>query len=408
MIYLFNEQNPWVASTWVLSGSTEPPACDITPAAVGPTYTAVCGRGLDSTEVPDCGAVARPEPASAIPPLLSDRIHDVFQRAARRMLVAADDGQEIAWHARSRLAAHGFGWNELAALPLGLITTRRAMFNDLRSVGYGVSEIRHSHLLSDPRLSGRIVGPICDPQGTIISFWAREPDDAPPRHLFLNRHWRRAAPLVGLETALAAATHDRHGLVVVEDPLDALLLRSHGMANVAAIAGRGSELSARCWARLAALDVTRVTLVLTNTALALDELSAARKNHRQVPQAPELFFLLPERLAPWNNPGEFVRSQGIEAFRALLEQAWRLARVGIDHDEPPELPPAPVEPVAEAPVAELPTVELPAVQLPTVELPIAEPPAVELPVVEPRVARRPQRGDCELHRCGETDCFCFD
>lgn len=322
--------------------------------------------------LPDGPPTTEPLAVTTVQPPVADSIHQAFQRAVRQMLIDAKEGEEIAWHARSRLAIHGFGWSELAELPMGLITTRRAMFDDLRRDGHGVAEIRRSRLLSDPRLPGRIVGPICEPAGGIVSFWARDPDDGLPLYLFLNRHWRRIAPLVGLETALAAAAHDRHGLVVVEDPLDALLLRARGMANVAAIAGRGSDLSPRCWARLAALDIARVTLVLSNRPGALVELSEARENHRRVANAPQLFFLLPERLAPWIGPGDLVRERGVPAFRELLDQAWRLAHASADHDDEPE-PPVPVVAVVETPVA-----------------------------------TRRSHGDCPFHFCGETDCFCFD
>jgi hypothetical protein len=370
MIYFTFDQNPWVASTWAICGPVDPIACDTMPPAVGPSSTSLHTGWLDWPE--EDAAPERPEPA-----VLPDGINDAFLRTARRRLLDAEQGKEIAWHARSRLAAHGFGWDQLADLPLGVITTRRAMFDDLCGAGFSATEIRHSRLLSDPRLPGRIVGPICDATGTIVSFWARESDEGLPRHLFLTRHWRRSAPLVGLETALAAAAQERHGLVVVEDPLDALLLRSAGLTNVAAIAGRGSELSPRCWQRLAQLEVARVTLVLNHEPGALDELSAARANHRRVADAPELFFVHPERLTPFASPGDLVHARGIPAFRTLLEQAWRLAHAAPEVDEEPA----------------------PAVQ--------AEPAAAEAAVETPVVQRRPQ-GDCPFHFCGETDCFCFD
>jgi hypothetical protein len=371
MIQFSLDQNPWVESTWAIPLSGVPVACEAVPLAVGPTSTMLCAGWLD----PPAEAAERPADA---PLPLCDGIREVFLCTARRLLLEAEQDQEIAWHARSRLAAHGFGWSELAELPLGVITTRRRMFEDLRGAGRSAAEIRDSRLLSDPRLPGRIVGPICDPWGTIVSFWAREPDDRSPRHLFLTGQWRRIAPLVGLETALTAAAEDRLGLVVVEDPLDALLLHSHGLMNVAAIAGRGSELSPRCWQRLAALEVSRVTLVLNNEPGALEELSAARENHRQVADAPELFFVLPERLAPWTSPGELVHARDMQAFRALLEQAWRLAHAAPEADEESSpLPPPPA-------------------------------PAACSAVVEAPAGGGPKRGDCPFHFCGETDCFCFD
>ena len=97
----------------------------------------------------------------------------------------------------------------------------------------------------------------------------------------------------------------------------------------------------------------------------------------------ELFFVLPERLAPWNTPSELVRSQGVEAFVALLDHAWGLACTDGDAAEEPEPPRA-------ATVEPLPSIE-----------------AVE-PAPSPVPARPSQRGECLFHRCGETDCFCFD
>jgi len=333
------DASPWIASHWALAV----PICPIV------NSEEICAGWLEG---PDRSASG-----------LSDDIREVFLRTARGLLLDADRAEEIGRHARARLEDRGLAKEDLSRLALGLITTRRAISDELRLAGFPSWEIRRARLLSDPRLLGRIVGPICEPAGPIVSFWAWQPDDLSPRHLFLNRHWRRWAPLVGLETALAAAAGERHGLVVVEEPLDAMLLWARGMPNVAAIAGRGSELSPRCWRRLAALGVRRVTLVLNDDQAARAHLDAARDNHRRVPEAPELFFVLPERLAPWATPGDLVRSWGVESFRAILEHAWGLAEASPDEAE--ESPPPPV-------------------------------------------AEAVGRGDCELHRCGETDCFCFD
>lgn len=351
--------SPWVESHWALASPLPAPAeCPIVAAQPAPPIVKMCA-----------GWLAEP-PSSP-----TSDIREVYLQTARALLLAPDLAEEIGRHARARLRERALDKSDLACLPLGLIITRRAMSDTLRAAGFASCEIRQARLLSDPRLPGRVVSPICDADGLIVSFWAWQPDDLAPRYLFLNRHWRRWAPLVGLETALRAAAHARHGLIVVEDPLESLLIRARGMQNVAAIAGRGRELTAWCWRRLAELGVARVTLVLNDYPGAMENLAAARESHRAVPGAPDLFFVLTERLAPWSTPGDLVHDRGIEALRALLDHAWRLT----DSD---------AEPVEE----------------PHEE--IASPPPAEVQLA-PQPARR-ARGDCEIHRCGETDCFCFD
>ena len=122
-------------------------------------------------------------------------------------------------------------------------------------------EIRTSGLLADPRLPGRLVGPITDQTGRIVSFWAWDPTGQPPRWLYLKQDWKRQVGLYGIDVALPATADGTRNLLVVEEILDALLLHSHGLLQAAAIGGSAREMTSDRWHRLAAMGVRCATLI---------------------------------------------------------------------------------------------------------------------------------------------------
>jgi len=261
----------------------------------------------------------QPERA-ADPPSRVDRLFEAFFHEARRALEGESLSRDARQCAIDFLSAHGFDVRRIDQLPIGLFTDGPSVRQRLEEAGFSLQEIEASALAADERLAGRLIGPIRDPRGKILSFWARHPKDRPPRLLFKGS-WKEAAVLVGLEAAFEAAgpRRDRvEELVVVERLLDALLLQSHGVPNVAAIAGPARDMTERRWARLAALGVRRVTL-LPDPERAFDEgFLRAVENACRAKPAPEVFVVPPELWNDHSTAAEFFRARGLSAFRAVL------------------------------------------------------------------------------------------
>ena len=290
---------------------------------------------------------------------------EAFAGESHRRLLRASGDQEAWETARRFLDRQGFDLAQLDLVPVGLFLDCPTMQESLRLAGFTPSEIEASELAADPRLAGRLVGPIRDLDGSIRSFWARHPVPKRPQYLFKGR-WKEDVPAFGLDVAFPALDDGRLPLVLIEGLLDVLLLQFHGFLHVAAIGGDGTHLTRRRWEKLAHLGVRRAILVLRPDEIGLRGAAAAQANARGARLAPDVSVLPPERLEGFASPGEFVRARGISAFRALFE--------------------------------------------PRVELPPAEPhpPAEKSPPKALVADGCPRPGFCALHRCDETDCFCFD
>jgi hypothetical protein len=270
---------------------------------------------------------------------------------------------------------------------LGVFLDAQAVKPALAATGASIAEINASRLLADPRLAGRWVGPIRDRQGMIVSFWARHPKDQAPLYLFLDRHWRQYVPAIGLDRALEAGDD----LLLVEDPLEALLFEAHGLPQVAALGGPLRELNARRWRNLFDLGIATITLLVDLPDAHLDVLAILSHAERAgcldsvyvialrrvragladdrsgLPQRPAV---IQERILAERIPGRRYRLQSIQL--PVQYVGW----------ETPDLP-------------------LPSA--PDVEPPIE----VEPPRTPPALSRNGDHA-CRLHNCEETDCFCFD
>lgn len=368
----------------------------------------------------------------------SDPLHDQTS--------VIDSGVTDCQHARRAIAvlhAQGFDIQCLGRLPIGLLTSLAPIRHELLRAGFSVSEIRASKLLADCRLPGRLIGPIRDPHGRIVSFWARSVDDSHARDLFLDGQWKTSTAVVGLEIALAANV-DCH-MVLVEDVLDALLLQAAGMGNVAAIGGSAREMTARRWQRLAELGVARVTLALRSSQGRRVALHAALAAAYRAKAAPDVWFLPPDLLgglggqqslasiaqvkgpagvasllqadsrhayhhwaetilAHYRTSGEWLPTPLREALDEAIE-FYVAARPG----ERQRLDRYFVPPIVTALGLEFSAVEDDAAAAEAEEVTADETTFVQRtpPRNVPRTMRRSVRW-CTLHECDETDCFCFD
>lgn len=329
-----------------------------------------CGPTADRC-VPPLRAL-RPEECGLLPafdhlPCLAD----CFFRAAQGVLrdcgllgQEAHGGEsperEAVRAGRAFLARRGFDLKGPGGPAIGLVDSAAAMRARLLEAGFSRSEVRRSKLLADQRLAGRLVGPITTPQGRTVSFWARHPDGRSPRYLYWRGDWKDEAAAAGLQSALGGEAAGR--LVLVDDILDALMLQSRGMTEAAGLGDSGEEITVLRWQRLHRDGAAEVTLAPDRTADAGCRIGRAVRAFFAAQTAMRLFVLAPARLGAHESPGDLVRREGIEALRALLARA----RVH---------------------VATLDALAL-----------LAGP--------RPEAPRAP--GYCPLHRCGETECFCFD
>jgi hypothetical protein len=244
-------------------------------------------------------------------------LREAFARHTHALL-AGGTSHESDWvAARSFLADRAFDLRHWDSLPLGFFPDASALRERLLHDGFAAEELRASGLLGDERLQGRLVGPICDPERRIVSFWAKDPHNEQSKTLYLSRDWKADTPLFGLDVALPAVLGGCMDLLVVEDILDAILLRASGLANVAAVGGLMQEMGPARWERLAELGIHRATLgpdrngTCPSAVIAVENAARART-------APAVYVLPPEILPEWMGPAAVVRSLGPEALMDLL------------------------------------------------------------------------------------------
>ena len=250
------------------------------------------------------------------------RLLETFFQQSRRALLSESQKADARQRAVAFLSAQGFDSRRIDRLPIGLFTDGPSVRQGLEEAGFSPQEIEASALAADQRLAGRLIGPIRDPRGNILSFWARHPNDRPPRLLFKGP-WKEAAAVVGLEAAFQAAGPRRDRvdeLVVVERLLDALLLQSHGFPNAAAVAGPAKDMTARRWERLAALGVRRVTLMPDREEAFGEDFLRAIENAYRVKPSPEVFVVPPGSWDNHSGAAEFLRARGLSPFRTVLQK----------------------------------------------------------------------------------------
>lgn len=226
----------------------------------------------------------------------------------------------------------GFTTADLQSLPLGYFTSKAEVVRQLLEAGFPQADQEASGLFRDGRWEGRIVCPCRDLKGHIVTFWARDIDGKSndnDKYLKLKgspEGWARPQAdliLFNLNSAIRSK-ETFSNLVIVEGVLDPLLLTMKGMANVAALGGDGSNMSAQKWEALAALGIQQVTLALDNDLKkdgswpGLEGTRAALKNLLKAKAAPAVFILHPKALGKAKDPDQFVRENGIEAFKNLV------------------------------------------------------------------------------------------
>jgi hypothetical protein len=387
-----------------------------------------------------------PDPDSAGGlPRVAELLETYFVHACA-LLRQGSSRNRMVRRARACLRDRGVQSKQLDRLRLGVLPEAADLEQVLREAGFLPEEIEASKLLADARLPGRLIAPIRDFQGHIISFWARHPGGQSPKYLIKGK-WKDELSVFGLDVALPAIAQTQGPLVLIGDLLDAVLLHGHGFLPMAAIGGPGFQMTSQRWQRLAELGVSQVVLVLSGPT-AHEELLAALGAAFDAQRSPQVYVVPPDRfpetesLAAWAHRHEcdaFAAAVGSEPIHGRRYQALALlsahrtgdewtdatryatleaarlfyrdqARRGGREDLDAHFVPCIVEGLqldwdAQRPVEEPPVQVATAAVEPEEPPPIAEP--EEPPAVEPPRRQRPT-DYCPLHRCSVTECFCFD
>ncbi|MCR4410904.1 MAG: hypothetical protein NUV77_00600 [Thermoguttaceae bacterium] len=365
-------------------------------------------------------------------------LYEAFFDECRRFLHDPSSREGYGKKAWACLAREGLTKELVARTPIGLLGDCSQMRARLVERGFSPQEVRESELAADPRLPGRLVGPIRDAQGEIVAFWARDPEGQSPRFLFKG-DWKRQTPAIGLEVALPVVADGSLGLLLVEEIFDALWLQAQGFLGVAAVGGSLADLTSARWEAMASLGVGCVTLaprggrsadrLLEN---ALDSAYAARR-------APAVLVLPPDAWGEFRSINDLVRRGGIEGLCSALDRgvvhgydrkarlllarhrngsvwtessklaAWNEAvrfyrqrtRAGVEDLDEFFVPPIAVELGIRWDLARF----CPADPTPRSGVE-AETPGIPSP--PDRTHSQLPRGYCPIHRCHPLECFCFD
>ncbi len=342
---------------------------------------------------------------------------------------------EKAW---ACLAREGLTKELVARTPIGLLGDCASMRARLVERGFSSQEVREAELAADPRLPGRLVGPIRDAQGQIVAFWARDPEDQSPRFLFKG-DWKRTTPAIGLDVALPVVADGSLGLLLVEEIFDALLLQALGFSGVAAIGGPLADLTATRWEAMAAMGIGCVTLAPKGGRSANRMLETALDHAYAARRAPAVLVLPPEAWGEFRSINDLVRRGGLEWLGSALDRgvvhgydqkarrmlarhrdgsvwthsgklaAWNEAvrfyhqrtRAGVEDLDEFFVPPI----AAELGIRWDRTRFCPA-DRPTPSGVEAETPDLSSPPEQTK-SRLPE-GYCPIHRCDPLRCFCFD
>jgi len=199
----------------------------------------------------------------------------------------------------------------------------------MEKAGYTAEELEASGLFvrregclhaRDGRWAGRLVIPWRDHRGRLASFVARdltEATDAGSKYLNLKGTKKDELGALGLDVALRSG--GKEGLVLVEGPMDALLLQARVFGNVAALGGTAT--SPGTFEALARLGVRSVTLALDNDEAGRTGTRQAVENVHKGSNVPVVYVVDPVELGDAKDPDELVRKLGVDAFREVVTKA---------------------------------------------------------------------------------------
>lgn len=222
--------------------------------------------------------------------------------------------------ARRYLESRGLPVAEGARVGLGVAPPKSEAVGSLQSVGFTNEEIVAAGLFSDRRWLGRVVGAWRSQGGQIGTMWARTPDHfarQDSKYLYLKGSPRVGLPPYGFGDLRSDLGDMRREIILVEGLLDVHQLRIQGMRNVAAIGGA----SAPAWLfeGLARAGVESVVLAFDNDDAGRIATARAVESSCRAKASPVVTVLDPAGLGDSKDPDAFVRDNGIDAFKTVLD-----------------------------------------------------------------------------------------
>lgn len=234
-------------------------------------------------------------------------------------------GSQAGERAMAYLLGRGISEETIEAFSLGYaLSSWEGLARALRKKGFGDEELARAGLIV-PRSKGgyhdrfrnRILFPILDPQGRVIAFGGRILGEGEPKYLNSPETplYNKGKVLYGFSRAREAFRREGFG-VIVEGYFDCITAHQAGLRNV--VASSGTALTDGHLAQMGRY-CDRWTVVFDSDSAGI---RAAKKSL-------ELFVihgilargvLLPEG----EDPDSFIRKEGIDAFRTLLEGAENL------------------------------------------------------------------------------------
>ncbi|HNQ89725.1 MAG TPA: DNA primase [Verrucomicrobiota bacterium] len=269
---------------------------------------------------------------------LKETLLEMHEQVTQRWQAALR--QDAGRVAREYLSRRGLAEGAVQAFRLGYApdawddTTRWA-----RSKDYDLAMVEQAGLIIRrddggyyDRFRGRLMFPICDPQGRVIAFSGRILDDAEKAAKYVNSPetpiFTKGRVLFGLDKARRALA-DTGRAILCEGQLDLIACHMAGFENV--VAPQGTALTAE-HCRLLRRHAEEVVLCFDSDAAGQQ---AALRSVDDLLEA-GLAIRVVSIPAP-HDPDSFIRAEGPEAFGALLDQAqgffdFLLARLCAAHD----------------------------------------------------------------------------
>ncbi|HIE50712.1 MAG TPA: DNA primase [Armatimonadetes bacterium] len=263
-----------------------------------------------------------PSRAAARKASLRERIYDLNRCAAgfyQRMLRG-----EAGCAGREYLAQRGLDEVTIARFRLGYAPNSwEALTGYLKQQGFSPAEIARAGL-ARPRRDGRghydyfrhrLIFPIHDPQGRVVAFGGRAlTEEQTPKYLNTPETpaFDKSRTLYGLHLA-ARAIGEAEAAILVEGYLDAIAAHQFGLTNT--VASLGTALTAD-HLRVLSRYTPRVFLVYDADSAGVKAALRSMALFEEVGLEVRIVTL-----PRGKDPDEFLRTEGVEAFRRLLDGA---------------------------------------------------------------------------------------
>ena len=259
--------------------------------------------------------VTLPELGTADPKAIIQRQkkHDAFESFFDLCGEALKNSQP----AQAYLAKRGFTLEEAQALGIGF-------YPSVKTVKENIANIESIAGITSSQWENRIVGLWRTRSGNPLTIWGRTITDAEPKYLYLAGEPKESP--FGLDTCRKAE------LIAVEGILDALSLRKTGFVDVIALGGSNcpdTQVDTLKRAKIRAL-----TLNLDNDGAGIEGMTRAVD---KLEGAGIRTYVIDPPLMGVKDPDEYIRKNGIDAYKTLLGNAssggvWRIGQIIKTHD----------------------------------------------------------------------------